>query len=96
MVERKMSKLPEDLRFGRETIVKIPRSGKAVREVFAACIKTDDEELLVPTKIYKVKLAGDRAIVVDEEGEVAVYPMDFFLVLSLTPSAKSTLAAVMG
>lgn len=96
MVERKMSKLPEDLRFGRETIVKIPKSRKVEREVFAVCIKTDDEELLIPTKIYKVKLGGNRVTLTDEEGEVAVYPLDFFLVLSLTPSAKSTLAEVIG
>lgn len=92
-----MSKLPEDLRFGRETFVKIPKSKRSEpEEVFAVCIKTDDEELLVPTKIYKVKLGGNRAMVIDEDGEFAVYPLNFFLVLSLTPSAKSTLAEVIG
>ena len=91
-----MSKLPEDLRFGRETVVKIPKSRKVEREVFAVCLKTDDEELLVPTKIYKIKLGGNRATVIDEEGEAAVYPMDFFLVLSLSSTAQSTLAEVLG
>ncbi len=83
--------------FGRETRVRIPPPDKnAGREVFAICLRTDDEELLRTKKAYKIKLAGDRAIVVDEEGEVAVYPLDFFLVLSLTSTAKNTLAEVIG
>ena len=85
------------LTFGRETRIKIPNERKSEREtVFAVCIKTDDEKLLVPTKIYKIKLGGNRACVIDEEGEVAIYPMDFFLVLSLSPTAENTLAEVVG
>ncbi len=94
MVERELNNLPSDLRFGRETRVKIPKS--KAKEAFAVCIKTDDSALLVPTKIYKVKLSGNRVGVIDEEGEPSVYPKDFFLVLSLSPSAESTLAGVLG
>lgn len=83
--------------FGRETWVKIPKTPEIEREtVFAACLKTDDEKLLIPGKIYKIKLGGNRACLVDEEGEVAVYPMDFFLILSLTPTAESALAEIVG
>lgn len=83
--------------FGRETWVKVPVTPKIEREaVFAACLKTDDEKLLIPGKIYKIKLGGNRACVTDEEGEVAIYPMDFFLILSLTPTAESALAEIVG
>ncbi len=83
--------------FGREPRVKVPKSESSDNKtVFAVCIKTDDVKLLVPTKIYKIQLGGNRACVVDEKGEVAVYPMDFFLVLSLSPLAESTLAGVSG
>lgn len=92
------SKLVEKgLAFGRETLIRKPLPDEnAGREVFAICIQTDDDELLRPKKVYKITLAGDLANVIDEEGEFAVYPLDFFLVLSLTPSAKSTLAEVIG
>lgn len=86
-----------DLIFGRTTRVKIPKPDKTDNQsAFGVCIDTDDEKLLVPGKIYKVKLGGGRACVVDEEGEVAVYPLNFFLILSLSPTAKNKLAEVVG
>lgn len=92
-----MSKKAEDLIFGRETRVKVPKSGKGDSgTVFGVCVKTDDEKLLIPSKIYKIKLGGNRARVIDEEGEVAIYPLDFFLILSLSPAAENTLAGVLG
>lgn len=92
-----MSSKSKSLIFGRETRVKVPKSESSDNKtVFAVCIKTDDVKLLVPTKIYKIKLGGNRACVIDEEGEVAIYPMDFFLVLSLSPTAENTLAEVWG
>jgi hypothetical protein len=83
--------------FGKETLVRIPpRDKDADKEVYAICLKTDDDDLLYPKKVYKIRLQGDRACVIDEEGEVAIYPMDFFLVLSLSPTAQNTLAEVLG
>lgn len=92
-----MSDKTKEKIFGRETWIKIPNTPRPERETaFAACLKTDDEKLLVPGKIYKIKLGGNRACVIDEEGEVAIYPMDFFLVLTLSPTAENTLAEVIG
>lgn len=92
-----MSSNTKESIFGRETRIKIPDTPQTEREtVFAACLKTDDEKLLIPGKIYKVKLGGNRACVVDEDGEVAIYPLDFFLILSLTPTAESVLAEIVG
>ena len=90
-----MSSKSQEKIFGRETWIKIPDTPKNKRETaFAACLKTDDEALLIPGKIYKIKLGGNRACVIDEEGEVAIYPMNFFLVLSLSPTAENALAEV--
>lgn len=90
-----MGKQAKSLTFGRETLIAVPNTPKPERETaFAACLKTDDEKLLIPGKIYKIKLGGNRACVIDEEGEVAIYPMDFFLVLSLSPIVQNALAEV--
>ena len=68
--------------FARETTTSITERPKSA-DVFAVCLETDDENLLVPMKIYKIGLRGDKARVIDEEGEAAIYPLNFFLVLSL-------------
>lgn len=91
------SEQTKGLKFGRETFIPKPLLDEnAEKEVFAICVKTDDEDLLLPMKVYKIKLRGNHACVIDEEGEAAVYPMDFFLVLSLSPAAEHTLAGVVG
>jgi hypothetical protein len=85
----------ENIVFDREKRVKVPTSPELASEmVFAVCLKTDDEKLLIPFKVYKIKLGGNRACLIDEAGEVAVYPMDFFHVLSLLPVSENALAEV--
>lgn len=65
------------------------------KDVFAVCIQTDDEKLLVPRKIYQIKIRQQKyARVIDEEGEVAVYPLDFFLPLQLSKESQDILAKV--
>lgn len=82
--------------FGRETLIEKPSVLDSDEEVFAICVDTDDENLLKLTKVYKVRLRGDLVRVIDEEGEAAIYPLDNFLVLSLSPTAKNKLAEVVG
>lgn len=83
--------------FGRETrIAKPPLDENAETEVFAICLETDDETLLVPMKVYKIEMRGNRVCVTDEEGEAAIYPAEIFLPLALSPAAKNTLAGVVG
>ncbi len=74
--------------FARETTISIAERPKS-EDVFAVCLESDDENLLVPMKIYKIGLRGDKARVIDEEGEAAVYPLNFFLVLSLAEEAAN-------
>ncbi len=68
--------------FAKKTTVSISKRSKS-EDVFAVCLESDGEDLLVPLKIYKIGLRGDKARVIDEEGEAAIYPLSFFMVLSL-------------
>lgn len=62
-------------------------------EIFAVCLETDDAGLLVPFKIYRIALRGEYARVIDERGEVAVYPKNFFLPLQLPTETANALSS---
>lgn len=56
---------------------------------FAICVKSDEEELLMPLKVYEVTLSKTEYVgVVDENGEKAIYPANFFVFLELTPNVS--------
>jgi hypothetical protein len=77
------------------TIAYNKKSRAASKYIFAVCIQTDDEKLLVPRKIYQIKIRQEKyARVIDEEGEVAVYPLNFFLPLRLSKESQDILAKV--
>lgn len=62
---------------------------------FAICVKTDDRELLIPNKIYQVTLLeNDLLKVIDEVGEPAIYPVDYFLLVSFPAEVEELLAHV--
>ncbi len=62
------------------------------KKAFVICIKTDDEKLLIPRKVYEVNVSKtDYVGVIDETGEKAVYPVDFFVFLELSPKASRLL-----
>ena len=83
----------DDLKPARVTKVKIPNeSNNDSEEIFAVCLETDDRELLVPFKVYRVKLRGEYVRVIDEQGEAAVYPSNFFLPLQLPSEAINALS----
>ena len=72
--------MKNDLKPMRETKLKIPKKSLAdSQEIFAVCLETDDRELLIPFKFYRVKLRGEYVCVRDEKGEPAVYPRNVFL-----------------
>ncbi len=79
-----------EFEFVRETTVSIAERPKSTN-VFAVCLETDDEKLLVPMKIYKIGLRGNKARVIDEEGEAAIYPLSFFLILPLPDDTVSSI-----
>lgn len=84
--------MKEDLKPERETKVKVPQNANE-DEVFAVCLKTDDNELLIPFKVYRINLRGEYVRVIDEKGEVAVYPKDFFLPLNLPSETINVLSS---
>ncbi len=85
--------MKEDLKPARETKVKIPNeSNDNSEEIFAVCLETDDSKLLVPFKVYRIALRGEYVRVIDEDGEVAVYPKSFFLPLQLPSETVSALS----
>jgi hypothetical protein len=74
-------------------IEKASCESKETEEFFAVCLKTDDAELLIPFKIYRIALRGKYARVIDEQGEVAVYPKEFFLPLQLPAETANALTS---
>jgi len=74
----------------RESKVSFPADAE---EIFAVCLETDDAELLVPFKIYRIALRGEYARVIDEHGETAVYPKNFFLPLQLPAETVNALSS---
>lgn len=67
----------------------------AKRSGYAICVKTDDPDLLTPSRLYKVDIVGEYIAVTDNEGEAAVYPADFFVPLSLSHAEKMKLETVL-
>ena len=52
-------------------------------ETWAVCVETDDDELLIPGKLYLVKISDNAVWVRDEEDEAALYPKEFFIPVAL-------------
>lgn len=86
-----MNKFAGDLLPTRETKVSFSADSEESEEIFAVCLETDDTELLVPFKIYRIALRGEYARVIDERGETAVYPKSFFLPLPLPVETANAL-----
>lgn len=61
-------------------------------ETWAICIETDDEGLLIPGKIYHVKILSKGFWVIDEEGEATLCPEEFFFPISLPSEVSKRLA----
>ncbi len=82
-----------DLGFGREFTVEVAEIVEnEAQSLFAVCIHSDDEKLLIPLKIYQVRPRGKDVLVVDEEGESTVYPQSFFMPLRLAPALEKALS----
>jgi|SRR3712207_2420770 len=72
----------------REFIYEVPDSLPTPVQVLGVCVETDDEELLVPRKIYEIEVTGEFARVIDEAGEAAVYPARFFIAVNLPAEVR--------
>ncbi len=68
----------------REFIYEIDRTEiQPPLETWAVCVETDDEKLLIPGKIYEIKIGKNRVWVTDETDESVLYPKDFFMPIAL-------------
>jgi hypothetical protein len=76
----------------REFVHEVPGSFPPPVKVLAVCIETDDAELLVPRKIYEIEVTGEFARVIDEAGEAAVYPAQFFIPVNLPAEVQEIIA----
>lgn len=68
----------------RETIFEVDTDiMEKPMETWAVCIETDDEQLLIPGKIYLVKQLTGGFWVRDEEGEATLCPQEFFMPIKI-------------
>src|SRR5947207_4403003 len=59
---------------------------------FVICLQTDDPSLLIPLKIYAATFSQSGFVrVIDETGEAAIYPEDFFLPVSFPKEVEHLL-----
>ena len=75
----------------RESTMELPERPSKSDDVLAVCLVMDDPKLLIPMKIYRIGKRGEYARVIDEEGEVAIYPLSNFLVLPLPKETSQRL-----
>lgn len=81
----------------REFVYKVEKGKfKPNQKVWAVCVDTDDEELLVPLKLYQVEIVSTskRVRVIDEAGEMTLAPKEFFLPLTVPQQVEQRLLKV--
>ncbi len=65
------------------------------KSVYAVCVKVDDPDHLTMSKLYRIDVSGEYAALTDNQGEVSVYPLDFFVQLPLSRVTKTQIAAAL-
>ena len=72
--------------------VTVPETIQPEQTRFAICMQTDDPELLIPHKLYRITVLGDNLFkVIDEAGETAIYPADHFILIELPSEVEHAL-----
>ena len=76
----------------REFLIEVPDIKPPRDEGFALCVETDDTELLISSKVYRAWfLSSGRVRVIDEAGEAAVYPPEFFIRVEFSSKVETVL-----
>ena len=71
------------------------RERKTPVESIAVCLKSEDFMNLIPRKIYNVKNYDNELIkLLDETGEEVVYPIRYFLVLTLPSEVEEIIEKI--
>jgi hypothetical protein len=77
----------------REFVVEVPPKRFQTQTSYAICVQTDDPALLIPHKVYTIRFSQSGLVnVVDEAGETALYPEDFFLAVAFPKEVEQLLA----
>lgn len=75
-----------------EFFVEVPDIKPIRQEGFVLCVETDDVELLIPSKVYRVWfLPSGQIRVIDEAGEAAIYPAEFFIQVEFPVEVENVL-----
>ena len=76
----------------REFFIEVPDIKPARDEGFALCVETDDDELLIASKVYRAWfLSSGRIRIIDEAGEATVYPPEFFIRVEFSSEVENVL-----
>jgi hypothetical protein len=79
----------------REFVVEVPSPAAQSATSYALCVQTDDPTLLTPRKIYLPTYSQAGLVqVVDEAGESALYPKEFFVPIALPKEIEQVLAQI--
>ncbi len=78
----------------REFVRRAPTPKQEPVCTLAVCVATDDAKLLIPRKIYAIRLGVKRIWVEDEEGEMTACPPEWFMPLALPVEMEEVLAKV--
>lgn len=71
------------------------REGKPPVDSLAVCLKVEDFMNLIPRKIYNVKNYDNELLkLTDETGEEVVYPIRYFLVLTLPAEVENIIEQI--
>lgn len=82
-------------RAARDFVVEVPPVQTKPQTSYVLCVRTDDPALLILGKVYEASYSQSGLVrVVDEAGEVALYPEDFFLRLAFPKEVEQVLAQV--
>lgn len=72
--------------------IELPQSLTDLETAWAICI-TEEEDALIPLKLYEIRLSKTRYVsIVDEEGEKLVCPADWFIPVRLSPEVRMAVA----
>lgn len=76
----------------REFKYEIVSDPEPLQEMWAICLDSDDQELLVPRKLYLVKFGETGVWVRDERGEMVTCDKEDFLPVAFAPEVQELLA----
>ncbi len=80
----------------RTTTIQIDGEAPLTREaVYAVCVRSDDPDFLTVSKLYRIDITGEYAALTDNQGEISVYPLDFFVQLPLSRVVKTRIDAAL-